>query len=79
MRAVVIRELGGPEALVVVEAVVPEPGPGEALIRVETAAVNPTDVMVRVGALVQHGAAVRPSSTGSASTSPARSTRSGRR
>jgi putative PIG3 family NAD(P)H quinone oxidoreductase len=40
---------GGPEVLVPVERPVPEPGPGEVLIRVEAAGVNRPDVMQRMG------------------------------
>lgn len=58
MRAAVVREFGGPDAVQVVEAPVPQPGPGEIRIKVAAAAVNPADVMVRIGALVQYGAAV---------------------
>jgi len=58
MRAVVVKEFGGPEALVIIDTPVPSPGLGEVLIKVGAAAINPADVMVRVGALVQYGAAV---------------------
>src|ERR1700744_683126 len=51
MRAVGITEFGGPEALEIVELPEPEPGPGEVRIRVHAAAVNPTDSLMRSGAL----------------------------
>lgn len=47
MRAVGVREPGGPSALRLVELPVPEPGPGEIRIRVRAAAVNPTDTVYR--------------------------------
>lgn len=47
MRAVGVREPGGPSALQLVELPVPEPGPGEIRIRVRAAAVNPTDTVYR--------------------------------
>lgn len=50
MRAVGVVEHGGPEALRVVELPDPEPQPGEVLVRVRAAAVNPTDTFVRNGA-----------------------------
>ncbi len=40
---------GGPDVLQPVERPVPEPGPGEVLIRVEAAGVNRPDVMQRLG------------------------------
>ena len=49
MRAIAIREPGGPEVLVPVELPVPEPGPGEVLIRVAAAGVNRPDVLQRLG------------------------------
>ncbi len=49
MRAVVLRETGGPEVLRLVEWPEPEPGEGEVLVRVEAAAVNRFDVNQRAG------------------------------
>ena len=49
MRAVGVHEFGGPEALRVVELRDPRPGPGQLLVRVHAAAVNPTDTYVRNG------------------------------
>jgi NADPH:quinone reductase len=49
MRAVVVRNYGGPEALEVIDAPVPEPGRGQVRIRVEAAAVNPVDAATRQG------------------------------
>jgi NADPH:quinone reductase len=54
MRAVGVREHGGPEALEVVELPDPSPGPGEVLVRVHAATVNPTDTYVRNGARAEH-------------------------
>ena len=50
MRAVGVVEYGGPEALRVVEVPDPVAGPGEVLVRVRAAAVNPTDTYTRNGA-----------------------------
>lgn len=47
MRAVVAREPGGPEVLVLEERPVPEPGPGQVRIRVAYAALNPLDTHAR--------------------------------
>jgi NADPH:quinone reductase len=49
MRAVVVRNYGGPEALEVIDVPVPEPGRGQVRIRVEAAAVNPVDIATREG------------------------------
>ena len=49
MVAIDPAEAGGPEVLVPVERPVPEPGPGEVLVRVEAAGVNRPDVMQRRG------------------------------
>lgn len=49
MRAVEIRQPGGPEVLALGERAVPEPGPQEVLIRVTAAGVNRPDVLQRLG------------------------------
>ena len=55
MRAVVVRQFGGPQALELIDAAVPEPGPGQVRIRVAAAAVNPVDLAVRSGAFSAPG------------------------
>jgi NADPH2:quinone reductase len=47
MRAVRIHEYGGPEVLVCEEIDRPSPGPGQVLVRILAASVNPIDVAVR--------------------------------
>jgi NADPH2:quinone reductase len=49
MRAVVIHRHGGPEVLSYEEAPRPEPGPGEALIRVRATSLNRLDLWARSG------------------------------
>ena len=49
MKAVRIDAYGGPENMVLREIATPEPGPGEALVRLEYAGVNYTDVYNRNG------------------------------
>ena len=49
MRAVIVTEPGGPEALTVVDLPDPEPGPGEVLVKVAGTAVNRADTMQRQG------------------------------
>ncbi|MFI7301094.1 NADP-dependent oxidoreductase [Streptomyces sp. NPDC050121] len=49
MHAIVQSEFGGPEVLVHTETDVPEPGPGEVLLRVAGAGVNPGDTVLRAG------------------------------
>ncbi|MGI9395212.1 MAG: NAD(P)H-quinone oxidoreductase [Boseongicola sp.] len=49
MRAVEIREPGGPDVLTLVERPIPIPGVGEVLIRVAYAGVNRPDVLQRAG------------------------------
>lgn len=49
MRAIVIDRFGGPEQLRLAEVATPQPGPGEVLIRVACAGVNPADWKSREG------------------------------
>lgn len=49
MRAVLLRETGGPEQLEVVEVDPPEPADGQVLVRVRAAGINFLDVLVRQG------------------------------
>ncbi|MCD0452771.1 quinone oxidoreductase [Actinocorallia sp. API 0066] len=49
MRAIVVTEHGGPEALTVTEAPVPSPGPGRLLVKVVAAGVNYIDTYYRAG------------------------------
>lgn len=49
MRAVALRQFGGPEVLEVLEMPRPAAGPGEVLVRVQAATVNPTDLALRAG------------------------------
>lgn len=51
MRAVVIERLGGAEVLQMMEVERPRPGPGEVLVRVVCAGVNPADWKCREGYL----------------------------
>ncbi|MBA2697062.1 MAG: zinc-binding dehydrogenase, partial [Actinobacteria bacterium] len=49
MRAVIVREHGGPEVLTLVEQATPDPGPGEVLVDVVAAGVNFIDIYQRSG------------------------------
>jgi NADPH:quinone reductase-like Zn-dependent oxidoreductase len=49
MHAIVQSAFGGPEVLTYTETDVPEPGPGEVLLRVAGAGVNPGDAVLRSG------------------------------
>jgi NADPH:quinone reductase-like Zn-dependent oxidoreductase len=49
MRAIRLHEIGGPEALRLDDVPVPEPAPGEALVRIEAAALNRRDVFITQG------------------------------
>jgi NADPH2:quinone reductase len=52
VRAVLIRDWGGPEVLEVTDVPEPEPGPGQALIRVTAAGVNFADTHTRENAYI---------------------------
>lgn len=49
MRAIVVREYGGPKVLVDREIGIPDVGPGRILIRLMSAGVNPVDAYMREG------------------------------
>jgi len=49
MKAIQIHEIGGPEVLKLVELSIPQPGPGQVLIRVETTGVNFIEIYFRKG------------------------------
>jgi len=49
MRAIVLRELGGPERLALEHVPDPQPGPGEAIVRLRAAALNHRDAWIRQG------------------------------
>jgi NADPH:quinone reductase-like Zn-dependent oxidoreductase len=49
MRTITQETLGAPEVLVITEVEDPTPGPGELLVRVGTAGINPVDAAVRAG------------------------------
>lgn len=55
MRAISQSVYGGPEVLEVIEVDRPAPGPGEALVRVRAAGVNPADWRIRSGAVRRFG------------------------
>jgi NADPH:quinone reductase len=50
MRAIVITKPGGPEVLELREVAAPEPGPGQARVRIRASAVNRADLLQRLGA-----------------------------
>jgi NADPH:quinone reductase-like Zn-dependent oxidoreductase len=49
MKAIVIRQFGGPEMLEYADVSEPELGAGQALVRVAAAGINPIDIMERAG------------------------------
>jgi NADPH2:quinone reductase len=49
MRAIQVHQFGGPEVLALHELPTPKPGPGEVLVRVRAAGVNPYDTYMRNG------------------------------
>ena len=51
MRAIVMHQTGGPEVLRLEEIPVPEPGPGQLLVRVEAIAVSSFEAQLRAGSL----------------------------
>jgi D-arabinose 1-dehydrogenase-like Zn-dependent alcohol dehydrogenase len=63
-RAAVIKMYGGPDVIELVGRPVPEIGPGQVLVRVEAAAVNPVDLATRSGSLAEAGILPRRPVTG---------------
>lgn len=49
MRAIRVHQYGGPESMALVDVPTPQPGPGQALVRLQTAGVNYIDVYFRTG------------------------------
>jgi NADPH:quinone reductase len=49
MKAIVVHEFGGPEVLKFEEIPTPKPAPGQVLVRVHAAGVNPYDTYMRAG------------------------------
>ncbi|MBB6035168.1 NADP-dependent oxidoreductase [Phytomonospora endophytica] len=49
MKAAVVRAFGGPAALTVTDLPIPAPAPGEVLVKIAAAAVNPADIGMRDG------------------------------
>jgi NADPH:quinone reductase len=49
MKAIRVHEHGGPEVLRLEEVADPRPGPGEVLVRIRAAGVNPVDTYLRAG------------------------------
>ncbi len=49
MKAIVVKEFGGPEVLRLAETPQPQPGAGQVLVRVKAGGVNPYDTYIRTG------------------------------
>ena len=49
MKAIVVREFGGPEVMKLEEIPAPKPGPGQVVVRMKAAGVNPADTYMRSG------------------------------
>jgi len=50
MKAIVVREFGDPDVMKLEQATAPTPGPGQVLVRIKAAGVNPADTYARAGA-----------------------------
>ena len=51
MKALTINQFGGPEQLRIQEVGIPTAGPGEILVRIHAAGVNPVDYNIRNGSI----------------------------
>jgi NADPH:quinone reductase len=49
VKAIRVKEFGGPDALQLEEVPTPRPGPGEVLVRLHAAGVNPVETYIRAG------------------------------
>lgn len=49
MKAIRVEEFGGPEVMKLVELPRPQPGPGQVLVRMHAAGVNPVETYIRAG------------------------------
>ncbi len=49
MKAIRVKEFGGPEKLLLEEVPDPKPGPGQVVVKIDAAGVNPVDVYMRAG------------------------------
>ncbi len=49
MKAIRVKEFGGPEVLRLEDVPTPKPGPGEVLVRMHAAGVNPVETYIRAG------------------------------
>src|SRR5687768_17783359 len=50
MKALVVREFGGPDVMKIEDVPAPSAGPGQILIRIRAVGVNPVDTYIRAGA-----------------------------
>jgi NADPH:quinone reductase len=49
MKAIMVKEFGGPEVMKIEEVSAPKPGPGQVLVRIKAAGVNPVETYIRAG------------------------------
>src|SRR5436190_5451914 len=49
MKAIRVEEFGGPEVMKLAEVPMPEPGPGQVLVRIHAAGINPVETYIRAG------------------------------
>ena len=64
MKAIRFHDYGGPEVLVLEEVPIPQPEPGQVLVRVIAAGVNPADWKIRAGMFKAYGPMPLPSTPG---------------